>query len=167
MKFHESTNRDPHIRISGLNSLVEGIDCRRASLGQDQQDIPTPVLGDGKKLLGCMGHSLTEVRMREATQGCMRRLVSPVILLSLQGRDDRSDTGWAFVASNRISQLDISIPATLSLAGRSHLIIILHEVTTLDDLNFPVRRHSNLTSFCAASRDFADSGPIPEGPYFD
>lgn len=165
MKLHKFANRDPNIRIGGLNSLIEGIHRHRTSLGQDEQDIPTPIPRDGKKFLGRISHSLAEVRMREAAQSCMRCLVGPIIFLSLQGRNDRSDTSWAFVASHRIGQLDISIPPTLSLIGRSDLVIVLHEVTTLDDLNFPVQRHPNLISFCAASRDSADLRPISEGPY--
>lgn len=76
--------------------------------------------------------------MREATQSRMRRLVGPVILLSLQGRNDRSDTRGPFTSSHRIGQLDVPIPAALSLAGRGDLVIVLHEVTALHNLYFPV-----------------------------
>lgn len=68
----------------------------------------------------------------------MRRLISPVILLSLEGRNDRSDAGGSFISSHRIGQLDISIPATLSFVGRGELVIVLHEVTALHNLYFPV-----------------------------
>ena len=76
--------------------------------------------------------------MREAGQSCMRRLVGPIILLSLQGRNDRSDTSGSFISSHRIGQFDIPIPAALSLAGWGDLVIILHEVTALHNLYFPV-----------------------------
>ncbi|PAZ14272.1 hypothetical protein CLM62_20065 [Streptomyces sp. SA15] len=77
----------------------------------------------------------------------MRRLVGPVILFSSQGGNDGGNTVRPLVSSHRISQLDVPIPAALGFFRRSDLVIILHKVTALDDLDNPVRRHSHLISF--------------------